>query len=102
MSIFSFLNPFASAASKDVTAAIKAIQDKANSDIAAVRANAARASQTQTIAAKRANLDALVADYKAMLAQQAAVAPAGASGPTLVLAPATPAPGPTGSAPPAA
>lgn len=85
MSIFSFLNPFAKAAS-GLDTEIAAIQQKANADIAAAKLKHAQAADAAARQKKHADWDAFKAEYEAYLARQTpaspSAAPTGSTGPT--------------------
>lgn len=93
-SFFKALSPVAASAASDITAEVKAIQDKATADIAAAKLKAAHVQSAAEIAAKKARYAEFQQDYEAFLAAQSAVpatpslAPTGSTGPAEAAAPA--------------
>lgn len=84
-SFFKALSPFASTAVSGVDAQVKAVLDKADADVAALRAKHAAAQNSTAVAVKRAAFEQFVTEYRASLSAQAAntkAVPNGATGPT--------------------
>jgi hypothetical protein len=101
MSVFSSIGAFLGLVktdAADVEAKVKAITDKAASDVAAVRKSAVITATVAAVGAKAKAFETIVAEYKANLASQLAAAKSPA--PTVTGATgATGATGPTGTAP---